>query len=920
VCLTETRHRDPSAFELFFPEHDVYHLPASRLVRGLGVLTLVHKRLRKHVKPVASPDPLLQLVTVRILPPAVPLPLTVLNCYVPHATSPQLADISQLDIFQHLTALCQQYNHSHVQPAAVVLGGDLNAHVLFLAEDPQGVDAAGNYLVELANNCDLEFCLLHDEDNLPTYCAQGPGGPVSSCPDHILSSATLPATVASEVCMDMPGSDHRPLTAVFKWHNACSLPDMILQPHHLDGRLQWQGREQDYCAEILSAVENGSFEDAMRMLDDPDTADHAYQSVMDLVRTAATTSGHYKSPRVPTSTASIPRPTTSKPWFDAECRQAFEHHRHCLRHLPYGHESLRLAARAYERICRRKQRLWADQATQDLAAQARLDPRTFWKRFGASQRQAPIAASADDVTACVTFLQAVFVTSDVPLTSVAPGMLSDCSEHPLNQPFTEHEVSAVLGKLSNGLSCGPDGVPAEFLKYAVERHDQGHVKRYLLAPYLTCMYNHFFDAGKVPASWGAALLSLVFKKGDRKDWGNYRPLAVTQLAAKIYALLLVERLTIWAEEHQLITPAQVGFRPRHSSLLNNFVLQHLIDKGRKDKVALFSCFVDLKQAYDRVVRDHVWQYLHAAGCQGRMLHAVVALYAHVTYSVKFQNGASLPFHTNTGLRQGCPLSPFLFNFVMQKLWDGIQDLCPTSGPQITFRAAEPTSAPPSGGVGGVMPGAGAVAVAGPSGAAEASAQMPPTNQLYVPALMYADDVDFLARRLFYSQSQMHTLELFLEDEHMVPGFDKTRLVVFNASYQTAAERRTALRLLSRRIEKATEYDHLGLMTKQRGTPNGMIKHVAKRGQAAIALLHRKIKEMDLTPTVGVMLMLFQAVVLPNLTFGCEVWGPWFLQPNIRDGAFQNELEHVRLSFLRMLLGLKSSTPLWNLWPASWFAG
>jgi hypothetical protein len=68
-----------------------------------------------------------------------------------------------------------------------------------------------------------------------------------------------------------------------------------------------------------------------------------------------------------------------------------------------------------------------------------------------------------------------------------------------------------------------------------------------------------------------------------------------------------------------------------------------------------------------------------------------------------------------------------------------------------------------------------------------------------------------------------------------------------------------------------------------------------------------------------MLLLFQSIVLPNLTFGCEVWGPWFLHAGFADGVFQNDLEHVRLSFLRVLFGLKSSTPSWNvLREAGWY--
>jgi hypothetical protein len=92
----------------------------------------------------------------------------------------------------------------------------------------------------------------------------------------------------------------------------------------------------------------------------------------------------------------------------------------------------------------------------------------------------------------------------------------------------------------------------------------------------------------------------------------------------------------------------------------------------------------------------------------------------------------------------------------------------------------------------------------------------------------------------------------------------------------------------------------------------MVQHAAKRGQRAVAMLHRKVKELGVRVSANGMLLLFQAIVLPNLTFGCEVWGPWFLHADFGNNAFSNALEKVRLSFLRLLLGLKSSTPSWNI--------
>jgi hypothetical protein len=79
----------------------------------------------------------------------------------------------------------------------------------------------------------------------------------------------------------------------------------------------------------------------------------------------------------------------------------------------------------------------------------------------------------------------------------------------LNAPFTEEEVIAVvLSNLRNGASCGSDGVPGEFLKYAVLRDERGHMQDFLLAPVLQQMFQWMFDNASVPDAWGTALLTL----------------------------------------------------------------------------------------------------------------------------------------------------------------------------------------------------------------------------------------------------------------------------------------------------------------------------------------------------------------------------------------------------------------------------
>ena len=90
------------------------------------------------------------------------------------------------------------------------------------------------------------------------------------------------------------------------------------------------------------------------------------------------------------------------------------------------------------------------------------------------------------------------------------------------------------------------------------------------------------------------------------------------------------------------------------------MLRTLQEQGQRNGQQLWVCFVDFKQAYDRVRRDLLWHKLAASGLGGEWLAATQALYKDVPMAVRTTAGLSPPFQATIGLKQGCPLSPTLF--------------------------------------------------------------------------------------------------------------------------------------------------------------------------------------------------------------------------------------------------------------------
>ena len=86
----------------------------------------------------------------------------------------------------------------------------------------------------------------------------------------------------------------------------------------------------------------------------------------------------------------------------------------------------------------------------------------------------------------------------------------------------------------------------------------------------------------------------------------------------------------------------------------------MIEKGKK----LCAVFVDLEKAYDKVCREELWEALRSYGVSGGLLRVIKSMYQASEASVRVDGEVSEWFGVKQGVRQGCPLSPWLFNIFL----------------------------------------------------------------------------------------------------------------------------------------------------------------------------------------------------------------------------------------------------------------
>ena len=109
------------------------------------------------------------------------------------------------------------------------------------------------------------------------------------------------------------------------------------------------------------------------------------------------------------------------------------------------------------------------------------------------------------------------------------------------------------------------------------------------------------------------MIKVLRKKKNRTECGNYRGISLVAHAGKVLLKIVATRLSAYCEARNLLPEEQCGFRPQRSTTDMMFGVRRLQELGRKARVPLFLCFVDLQKAYDSVDRALIWQVLARLG-------------------------------------------------------------------------------------------------------------------------------------------------------------------------------------------------------------------------------------------------------------------------------------------------------------------
>ena len=168
-----------------------------------------------------------------------------------------------------------------------------------------------------------------------------------------------------------------------------------------------------------------------------------------------------------------------------------------------------------------------------------------------------------------------------------PDILKRLLQHPVASALgiepTEGEIATAMKAMANAKAVELDGLAAELLKLGLQQDRTILLELHRLTTLIWC-------EGKVPQQWKDAVITVLYKKGDKTECGNYRGISLVSHVGRVLLKVVARRLDAYCEAKGLLPEEQCGFRTDRSTTDMMFVVRRLQEVGRKARVSLFMSF------------------------------------------------------------------------------------------------------------------------------------------------------------------------------------------------------------------------------------------------------------------------------------------------------------------------------------------
>jgi hypothetical protein len=385
---------------------------------------------------------------------------------------------------------------------------------------------------------------------------------------------------------------------------------------------------------------------------------------------------------------------------------------------------------------------------------------------------------------------------------------------PLDNDFVSSEITKAINKLHRGKSAGLDLITNEMFKCASD----------LLIKPIEYVFNTALKTGIYPETWTTGIIVPIHKSGDKTDTNNYRGIAISSCLSKLFNSILNSRLENYMVENNLWKRNQSGFMKKHRTEDNLFVFQAIQHKYvQKTGQKIYAAFVDFQKFFDTINRTYLYYKLLGLNITGKFYSLIKTMYDTCEYCVKTSDGLSKTFRSDSGVKQGCNLSPTLANLFQNDLHDIFKNDC------------DPVS----------------------------------LDGLEFNSMSWADDLVLFSTSPKGLQTCLDRLQSYCFKWGLQVNTKKTKCMVLRKSLNCKVYE--TFNITDSTLETVDKFTYLGIEMTATGNVGPAIQARVTKAMRAVNMCRQAITTTGNVSTV-LALSIFDKQIQPILTYGCPIWG------------------------------------------------